>query len=334
MGYIVITTIQVPTSSVHAMVKMGLRHGLNTLLVGDRKTPGATDWPEEVDFLSLAEQRNLGFKLAALLPENHYARKNVGYLYALSRRASVIFDTDDDNAPLASWYRRSIDTVAQPCLRTGWINAYQYFTTHHIWPRGFPLEQIGSVQKRRSQLDVPLTIKAPIQQGLASGSPDVDAVWRLTQDQEILFEDANSIYLPNGAWCPFNSQSTWWFPEAYVLMYLPSYVSFRMTDIWRSFIAQRCLWAMGYGMVFHGPEMFQERNPHNLLRDFEQEIQGYLGNSRICELLGDARLSNEKHAMSDNLYLCYEILVRAGYIPAEEMLLLEAWLQDLSATSI
>jgi len=160
----------------------------------------------------------------------------------------------------------------------------------------------------------------------------VDAVWRLTMDAEITFRDNGSVLLPSGAWCPFNSQSTWWFPEAYPLMYLPSFVSFRMTDIWRSFIAQRCLWAVGYGLVFHGPEMYQERNPHNLLRDFEQEIPGYLSNDSIRRLLEALNLSTKPEDAGENLRLCYEELIKAGFVPAAEMALVEAWLKDVSAS--
>ena len=38
------------------------------------------------------------------------------------------------------------------------------------------------------------------------------------------------------------------------LMYLPSTCTFRMTDIWRSLIAQRCLWELGQGVVFHAAD--------------------------------------------------------------------------------
>jgi hypothetical protein len=113
------------------------------------------------------------------------------------------------------------------------------------------------------------------------------------------------------------------------LLYLPSFVSFRMTDIWRSFIAQRCLWALGHGVVFHGPEMFQDRNPHNLLRDFEQEIPGYLGNARIAEILEVLPLLPGESKVGHNLRLCYEALIAEGIVPAQEMLLVECWLHDL-----
>ena len=117
--------------------------------------------------------------------------------------------------------------------------------------------------------------------------------------------------------------------EAYPLMYLPSHVSFRMTDIWRSFVAQRCLWAAGYGVVFHGAEMFQDRNPHNLLLDFEQEIPGYLSNERIGQRLEKLRLAAGTAAVADNLYLCYEALSMEGIVPAQELPLVRAWIDDL-----
>jgi hypothetical protein len=107
---------------------------------------------------------------------------------------------------------------------------------------------------------------------LADHSPDVDAVWRLVLDRPFCFDKGESLYLAPGTWCPFNSQSTWWWPEAYPLLYLPSFCTFRMTDIWRSFVAQRCLWAVGQGVAFHASEVAQARNQHNLMRDFEDEV--------------------------------------------------------------
>ena len=138
-------------------------------------------------------------------------------------------------------------------------------------------------ERKRDGLSVQV-VECPVQQGLVNGSPDVDAVWRLMFDREFNFDQGPSVWLAPGAWCPFNSQSTWWFPKAFPLLYLPSFVSFRVTDIWRSFIAQRCLWEVGYGVAFHAPESIQQRNMHNLLRDFEDEVPGYLNNNRIIAI--------------------------------------------------
>ena len=331
MGQIVITSIQGPTGSVLAMLDKATEAGFGIIVVGDRKTPAA-DWPAGIRFVDIEEQQRLGYTLAALLPENHYARKNLGYLLTMSLGSQSIFDTDDDNAPLDNWRARSLTTPARPCLCTGWINTYRWFSDVHIWPRGLPLIHA------RQNADLPALgcaseVESPIQQGLANGSPDVDAVWRLVMDQDITFRDDASLQLPDGAWCPFNSQSTWWFPSAYPLMYLPSFVSFRMTDIWRSFIAQRCLWAMGQTLVFHGPEMFQDRNPHNLLRDFEQEVSGYLDNDRIREILEQTALASGADAVSANLRLCYQALIQAGIIPDRELPLVDAWIADVELAS-
>jgi hypothetical protein len=178
-----------------------------------------------------------------------------------------------------------------------------------------------------------VTVDSPIQQGLANLSPDVDAVWRLILDQEFEFRTGPSVLLPRNTWCPFNSQTTWWWPTAFTLMYLPSHCPFRMTDIWRSFIAQRCLWEFADGVVFHAAEVDQERNVHNLMRDFADEVPGYLQNSRIAEILENLELKPGCAATGQNLLACYHALVRAGVFPEVELPLVEAWVADLSQLS-
>lgn len=324
---IVITSIQSPTASVRALARRAGPSGMSLLVVGDVKSPN--EYPlDGVRFVSFEEQLGLGFEIARCLPKNHYARKNIGYLIAARQRSALIYDTDDDNAPLPGWRCRGRRARAGVVVKQGWANVYGHFTEERIWPRGFPLEHVrdgAGCECRRDELTLP----APIQQGLANGSPDVDAVWRMVMDREFTFGESGSLSLAPGVWCPFNSQSTWWFPEAYPLLYLPSHVSFRMTDIWRSFVAQRCLWEMGYGVVFHGAEMYQERNPHSLLKDFELEVPGYLGNTRLCALLEATPLRSGPGTMGANLISCYAALVGGGFVPKEEMTILEAWLADL-----
>lgn len=325
----VITSIQAPTPSTLALASRATTDGFLLWVVGDRKSPRTYEL-ESTHYLPFHEQRRLGFNLAKMLPENHYARKNLGYLAAMASGCHSIFDTDDDNQPLPGWHVRSENVTASRVIGSGWVNAYRQFSSARVWPRGFPLENLHE-SFAPLRLDPAFAISSPVQQSVVNGSPDVDAIWRLVEDREFEFEAAASIHLAPGTWCPFNSQSTWWFPEAYPLLYLPSYVSFRMTDIWRSFIAQRCLWELDKGVVFHGPEMYQVRNPHNLLKDFEQEVPGYLGNSRLCQALERVALERSG-ALHENLYKCYEALVREGFVPKQELPLARAWLADLSIT--
>lgn len=326
----VITTIQKPTQSVEQLMVSLEQCGARAVVIGDKKGPSSFECAQ-ADFYSLEQQLTLPYQLATLLPTGHYARKNLGYLIAFSRGAACIYETDDDNAPLPSWTPRELEVPAQRATVRPWLNVYRLFTEEIIWPRGFPLESIRSSASYAHDRTLPAErVVAPIQQGLANGSPDVDAIWRLTLDQDFAFKDGLSIWLPPQTYCPFNSQTTWWWPEAYPLMYLPSYCSFRMTDIWRSFVAQRCLWELGYGLVFHGAEVAQCRNEHNLLRDFKDEVPGYLENDRITSLLNQCPLASGPGHTAENLQRCYRALVDAAIMPEEELPLVDAWVNDLA----
>ena len=131
------------------------------------------------------------------------------------------------------------------------------------------------------------------------------------------FRRGPSLWLPPGTWCPFNSQTTWWWPEAYPLLYLPSHCSFRMTDIWRSFVAQRCLWELGHGLVFHAPEVdpgSQRPQPDARLQGRDARLHAERRDHRAIDgpLVGSGR-----EAVADNLVKCYEALTAAGFFPAE-----------------
>jgi len=330
----VITTIQRPTESVCKLAHRLVAVNTTLFVVGDKKGPPDYDL-EGAQFLSLAYQLDSDFVLARKLPTAHYARKNVGYLEAISQGASCIYETDDDNAPLDNWGPRAETVRASRVEEHGWVNVYRFFCDEKIWPRGFPLDAVSdSFSKLPSLAGETVVVQAPIQQGLVDNSPDVDAIWRLTLDRPFDFQPGTSVLLPRGAWCPFNSQSTWWFSVAFPLMYLPSFCSFRMTDIWRSFIAQRCLWEMNLGIVFHGPEVVQQRNEHDLMRDFADEIPGYTRNKEIVAILEGLTLTKGADAVGDNLLVCYQGLVSAGVFSFDEVTLVDAWLNDLNqATS-
>lgn len=354
----VITTIQQPTESSEALVSRLHKVDSKLIVIGDRKGPASYDL-KGVEFLSLAAQLESEFDLARKLPTGHYARKNIGYLEAIKHGAACVYETDDDNAPLDSWSPRAETVAAVAVEQSGWVNVYRLFSDlpsgrqagmpalpglgtpalaglgtpalPGIWPRGFPLDALAdSFSKRPRLAEETIAVQAPIQQGLVNNSPDVDAIWRLVMDRPFDFQAGPSVVLPRGAWCPFNSQSTWWFPVAYPLMYLPSFCSFRMTDIWRSFIAQRCLWELDLGIVFHAAEVVQERNAHDLMRDFSDEVPGYLRNRELAVRLEGVKLSRGADAVGANLATCYEELVKAEFFPEKELGLVNAWLADLA----
>lgn len=352
MLHAVITTIQRPTPSVHRLIEALAPLEARLVIAGDTKGPQDFDVScvasfdtSRLDFLDIETQRQSEYSLAPLLPTKHYCRKNLGYLHAISTGATCIYETDDDNAPLDAWEERDewIDDLRfikdSESTAPRWVNVYKHFSDGRIWPRGLPLDRIDepsltsdSPNDRLGQSKTKADRRwAPIQQGLADGAPDVDAVWRLVMDRDFHFDRERSVMLAPGQWCPFNTQTTWWWPSVFPLLYVPSFCSFRMCDIWKSFVAQRCIWELDTGIVFHASEVVQERNPHNLMRDFEDEVPGYLQNHRLAETLEGLTLRSGIQNVGPNLLSCYEALVTGEFFPEKELPLVEAWLADLSA---
>lgn len=207
-----------------------------------------------------------------------------------------------------------------------WFNVYSRFTSKRIWPRGFTLEFL---QERSSRYrdTAAQSSRSLILQGLANGNPDVDAVYRLTQELPLDFFSGRPVLLDAGVWCPFNSQNTIFRQDAFPLLYLPSKCSFRMTDIWRSLVAQHCLWEMEEGVVFHSVTVYQERNEHDLLPDFADEVPGYLLNDRIRRALEDCNL--DKQDLAGSLSKCYESRVKYELFPNTELPVVAAWCAEV-----
>ncbi|HEY3855315.1 MAG TPA: STELLO glycosyltransferase family protein [Verrucomicrobiae bacterium] len=324
---IVITTINSPTAGIRKIAQ--LCQGWSIIVVGDKKTPA--DWKcAGTDFLAFASQCAMPGRFPVLCPPNHYARKNIGYLAAIRLGAKVLAETDDDNLPYDS-FLGTVDrrVPARLIEKKGWENVYRHFTDARIWPRGLPLQEINSSFRDKSVLGPEGVYDCPVQQFLADGDPDVDAVYRLTTEGDIKFKPGD-IVMGTETYCPFNSQNTIWWPEVYPLLYLPSHVSFRMTDIWRSFVAQICLYKARMKLAFRSATVVQVRNEHNLLRDFSDEVPGYLHNDKIMNLLGRLELSPDRVNIGKNLLKCYEELVRGRFVPEVELPLVSAWLDDLS----
>ncbi len=304
------------------------KRNLEFIVIGDTKSPNDFQL-EGCDFWGIDRQSTLPFDLAKITPKKHYSRKNLGYLLAIQNGATELVETDDDNIPREEfWTDKQREVKSHAFENAGWVNVYHYFTKHKIWPRGFPLEELQNKQIELSSLKYD-SVNCPIQQGLADENPDVDAVYRLTYPLPIDFEIKARLALGKNAWSPFNSQNTHWFKEAFALMYLPSYCSFRMTDIWRSYVAQRISWECGWSILFHEPTVWQQRNEHNLMKDFEDEIPGYTNNFNICKELQSLQLKAGQTNIYENLIICYQKLIDINVIGKEEMTLLKAWISDI-----
>lgn len=301
------------------------------IVIGDRKSP-PTYSLGRVRFISVADQVTLGWRVLDSLPYNHYCRKIVGYLEAARGGADVIYETDDDNCVIQGrqcdiWRSASDREIGPDGDGLRFVNVYRHFTDQFIWPRGLPLDLVSQAASPRDVAQPCGNVhRIGVWQGLAQGDPDVDAIYRLTVGRECTFRDEAAVTLARGVACPFNSQNTAFLRELLPLMYLPAFVTFRYTDILRSLVAQPVLWAMGYRVCFVSASVFQLRNAHDLMRDFESEVPMYLTTRRAIELVAGAVSSTR--GISDNLASAYAALEQGGVVEARERSLLDLWLAD------
>jgi hypothetical protein len=327
---LIVTSISAPNPVLESLARGSVQNDVEFIVIGDEKSPSTFDL-DGCRFYGLDEQRKLDFAFAKKCPTRHYARKNIGYLLALRNGATAMVETDDDNFPEdAFWSDRQRRQLVPLSTAAGHVNVYRYFSEVNIWPRGLPLDKINTPLPAFESLPKTET-DCPIQQGLANENPDVDAIYRLVLPLPQNFRRDRRIALGDGSWCPFNSQNTTWWRDAFPLLYLPAYCSFRMTDIWRSFVAQRIAWANGWSILFHEPTVWQARNEHNLMRDFRDEVPGYLHNAAICDALAALQIKPGVANLGENLRACYAKLIEQEWVGDQELELVDAWLHDLDA---
>lgn len=320
--FIIITSIFEPTEAVE---KFAALEDWQLIVVGDKKTKQGWQY-ENVIYLSPEDQEKLNYPIVSELPWNSYGRKMIGYLYAINHGADVIADTDDDNIPYDNWgknisWEGEFDSIDQ----NDFVNMYKLFTPEHIWPRGYPLNKIMTPQsvslKKEKQ-------KVGIWQFLADEDPDVDAIYRLTNNKPVFFEKRSPIILEKNTFSPFNSQNTIFTKELFPLLYLPAFVTFRYTDILRGLIAQPIMWTKNYKLGFDNATVIQKRNPHNYLKDFESEIPCFLYPEKVVSLASS--VVKESDSIEKNMLTIYTELQKEHIVDESEIILLKHWLKNFS----
>lgn len=322
---IVITSIFPPTEAIVAFAAM---KDYQLVVAGDKKTPA--DWNfAGAEYLSIDRQQEIGHHLNKILPYNHYCRKMIGYLYAMQNGAEYIVDTDDDNIPKNNWrfpdFEGQFDFIPGD---KGFVNVYQLYSDTNIWPRGLPLDLIRTNFNLESDLTNQYATVG-MWQGLADEDPDVDAIYRLTSDTPCYFNQREPLVLGKGTISPFNTQNTMVRKELFPLMYLPTYVTFRFTDILRGYVAQPIMWLYNYHLGFVDATVVQKRNPHDYMKDFISEIPMYTHCNEVMETVSAAVSAN--NSLNDNLFHAYEALHKKNIVEARELDVLSAWLQDVEA---
>ena len=186
---IVITTIYDKTEAIRCFEQ---HRDWHIVLVGDEKTPTIQS-SQNLTFLSIADQAQLGYEFLNYCPSNHYARKNIGYLYSIQTGAEVIYDTDDDNWPTEDWGIGEFYCSSKYVSQQKFVNIYRHFTERLIWPRGYPLDEIYN--QSEPQILMQDRVAIGVWQGLVDLEPDVDAIYRLIIGNEVNFVKNEPVFL-------------------------------------------------------------------------------------------------------------------------------------------
>jgi hypothetical protein len=288
MRAIAVTTIADQSApGIRKLFKLAEICSAELVIIGDKKTP---EWdkqklPSYVHYFSVEDQVKKWPTLANLLPFNHYARKNLAYLWAMENGVSILLDTDDDNSS-----EKDVFVVSEQNYRViesdvEWVNVYAYFEGKGIWPRGLPLDE--AMKPIFPAAEMHGEFEWSCFQSIVDGDPDLDAIGRMLYPESHFFAEKSPLLLSKMNFCPTNSQATLWKVPLLPLLYLPVTSSFRMTDIWRGIILSGFARESGLNIAFGKLGFDQDRNVHSLLADFTDEIPGHLNNRLIKKLSDD-----------------------------------------------
>ncbi|CAG2207074.1 unnamed protein product [Mytilus edulis] len=264
------------------------------IVVANIQTPNKHDYlknfPTErgrMKYLSVLEQSILYPLLSDVIPPNHFARKNIGYMYAIHHKAKFIWDFDDDNIGIVD-----IEHLVNKDEKTHPTDCY--------------------IEDRSN------TIQVGVIQSLANNQPDVDAIYRLTQNGPFNLSTKNSgQILCTNKYAPFNAQATLWISPAFLYMGLPNSVNERVSDIWRSYIAQYFLHKVNVSVAFTKPYVTRESNYHKLTTDYDDETVLYDKSYQLVQFL--------LNTISDDLSELYEKLYKRNFIEISDIQFIKAW---------
>ena len=227
------------------------------------------------------------------IPWNHFGCKNIGYLYAITHGASVIWDFDGENM-LKFWISGaapdgalSLDATLHMIENGGSIIDILE-TQGHKWPTYNPYPIMGAPSLPSWPQRLPLVdIKNPqcsyspvgsgklkrkyfaVLQSLADVHPDVDAIYCITMPfpKPFLFKRTNEtrpLIIPTNTLTPYNAQEILHFKLSFWALLLPITVHGHVSGIWRSYIAQRLFWDCDLRLGFTArPLVVHDRTHHS-----------------------------------------------------------------------
>lgn len=354
----VVTTINKPSESIRRVVELTKKSRIEyewcVVIVGDTQTPNelftgnnesiATS-SSNVVYLSTNDQEKIHHEFVQAIPYRSFARKNIGYLYAIVHGAQAIFDFDDDNVLKPDtvpyeWHQgsrqvlfRYLPQQEQDKLAKQKTPAFNPFpvmmpTENNTWPRGFPIQY---VQNEEAYPDLAFgslpSTSIGVIQSTCDGDPDVDAIYRLTRHLPFTFNnkrEASTFLIPPDSYSPYNAQATVHTKQAFWGLLLPFTVTGRVTDIWRSYFTQRIMKDLHLALLYSPPMVDHIRNDHNYLADLQSEADLYYKSAALLEFLKE--WNDEETFLPARIEKLAVALYEHEYIDLPDVQAMQLWL--------
>lgn len=219
------------------------------------------------------------------IPTKSFAQRNYADLRAVQLGAEVIIRIDDDNFPFDA--TSFVDNHVARLLHTGdvelvsadngWFNCCDMLEERNglrFYPRGFPV--LPRHQEQSVTVANSTGLKIGVNAGLWLGDPDIDAHQRLAHPIEATKFSANyseDLLIAKGVWCPINTQNTAYLAELLPVMFVSPFAG-RYDDIISGYLMRAVLDVHDIFVSYGNPLVFQDRNPHNLVSDLRNELNG------------------------------------------------------------
>lgn len=276
------------------------------------------------------------YKKILIIVNSYINNNSQGYLYAILNGAKYIYETDSDITPTRALEKHfSFDAhdygLTLACQNSSrLVNVNAHFGQPLVCPRGFPKKKLDD-----SHIDEYIGGRrktSPVQYGVLNGDPDEDPISRFKypKESDIKFDESSpSILFPSFRMAPYNSQNTFFHYQAFWSLYLPTTVSFELSDIWRSYWAQRLLWLLDDTVTFFGPNAYRASKPQSSPGDTKNGKSTHSQTEQLIDFLFEWKCTKLKF---------YECVIELSSKMAEENFWgnqevngIKSWLKDLTA---
>lgn len=287
----------------------------NIIIIGDYKSPKNNH--EYINYIRKklnADIRYLTVKdqilflkknksLSKILPYNWGGRKMLANYISILEKSPVTVQIDDDNFILNNnfFHHHSevgdIKRIPLFSSENKWFNIYKSLNESKnlpIYPRGFLQKYRFKKNKIKKENKL---IKIATCNGLVLNDPDIDAFTRLNWPVKVT--SVKKKYLPKfglkpNTWCTWNNQNTSTYHEVTKIYFTPASVG-RNSDIWTSMVICKIASHLNEAVSFGQPLVRQDRNFHNIMKDYDDEKYCNIHNEDFEKILRSIKLEQNSY---------------------------------------